>query len=222
MKCALLAGLIAALAAGVAQATPVTFAFSGTIDNDPFGVFDTAAFDGTYTFDSAIPEVLSTPNSRGFADTGSAVSMTVSFTGTLDPSVSGPYVADTLNITINNDFPGPLDQYLVTGTSSVDSLLAIELTLEDFTGTAFSALSLPLTPPSLAAFTSIRFALFGGTLDNPVEAEGVLSRLVCVDGCGAVVPEPGAPLLLIAAFAAFGLAEFKRRRSLARSAVVDS
>jgi len=215
MKYTWFAGVLAALCVGAAQATPVTFAFSGSIDNDPFGVFDSATFDGTYTFDSTIPEVLSTPNSRGFADTGSAVSMTVAFAGALDPSVAGPYVADTLNITINNDFPGPLDQYLVTGTSSVDSLFALELTLEDFTGTAFSALALPLTPPSLAAFTSVRFALFDGTLDNPVEAEGELSRLECVAGCRTVeVPEPGMMLELTSALAAFGLAGITRRRRL--------
>ena len=28
----------------------------------------------------------------------------------------GPYIADKLNITVNNNFPGPLDEYLVTGT----------------------------------------------------------------------------------------------------------
>ena len=146
--------------------------------------------------------------------------MTVSFTGTLDPSVAGPYIADTLNITVNNDFPGPLDQYLVTGTSSIDNLLAIELTLDDFTGTAFSTLALPLTPPSLGAFTSVRFALFDGTLDNPVEAEGTLRTLECVAGCRVVpLPEPCTLLVLVAALGALGLSRKMRHATSARSAL---
>jgi hypothetical protein len=210
MKRKLLVGLLAVLLPiCAAQASPVTFSFTGVVDNDPFTAFDTATFAGSYTFDSNIPQVLATPNSGGYADTGASVNMTVSFVGTLDPTVVGPYIADTLNITVNNDFPGPLDEYLVTGTSSTDSMLSIEIRLDDFTGTAFSNTSLPLTPPSLAAFTSVRFALFDGTLDNPIEAEGVLRTLQCTAGCGRTVPEPNAMLLLGVALGALGLA--KRR-----------
>src|SRR5437660_668558 len=97
------------------HATPITFAFTGFVDNDPFGLFDTATFEGSYTFDTTIPQVLSTPESGGYAGSGGVYDMTVSFTAPLDPSVAGPYLADTLNITVNNNFPGPLDQYLVTG-----------------------------------------------------------------------------------------------------------
>ena len=183
------------------------------IDNDPFGAFDTATFAGSYTFDSNIPQVLATPNSGGYADTGASVNMTVSFVGTIDPTVVGPYVADTLNITVNNDFPGPLDEYLVTGTSSTDSFLSIEIKLDDFTGTAFSNTSLPLAPPNLAAFTSLGFALFDGTLDNPIEAEGVLTSLQCTAGCGSTVPEPNPMLLFGVALAALWLA---RRRAAVR------
>jgi hypothetical protein len=204
-------GLLAALSVGgLTQATPITFSFSGTVDNDPFGVFDTATFDGSYTFDSNTPQVLNTPSSGGYAGSGGIYSMTMSFAGTLDPSVAGPYVADTLNITVNNDFPGPLDEYLVTGTSSIDSALSIQLTLDDSTGTAFSNTSLPLTAPSLAAFTSVRFALFDGTIDNPIEAEGVLTSLQCTDGCrGGTAPEPNGLVLIVAALGALWLRRFR-------------
>ena len=131
--------------------------------------------------------------------------MNVAFSGTLDPTVNGPYIADRLNITVNNNFPGPLDEYLVTGTSSTNNMLSIEIRLDDFTGTAFSNTSLPLAAPSLAAFTSVRFALFDGTLDNPIEAEGVLRTLECTAGCGRTVPEPSAMLLLGVALGALGL-----------------
>ena len=209
----LLIALLALLPICAAQATPVTFSFTGMVDNDPFAAFDTATFAGSYTFDSNIPQVLATPNSGGYADTGASVNMTVLFVGTLDPTVVGPYIADTLNITINNDFPGPLDEYLVTGTSSTDSMLSIEIRLDDFSGTAFSNTSLPLTAPNLAAFTSVRFALFDGTLDNPIEAEGVLRTLQCTAGCGRTVPEPNVMLLLCVALGAVGLA---RRRVAVR------
>jgi hypothetical protein len=213
MKRQLLVGLLTALlSVGIAQASLIRFAFTGVIDNDPFGVFDNATFAGSYTFDSTMPQVLATPNSGGYAGSGGIFNMNVAFTGTLDPSVDGPYIADTLNITVNNNFPGPLDEYLVTGTSSTDSMLSIEIRLDDFSGTAFSNTSLPLTPPSLAAFTSVRFALFDGTLDNPIEAEGVLRTLQCTAGCG-TVPEPNAMLLLGVALGAFGLA---RRRVAVR------
>jgi hypothetical protein len=213
MKRQLLVALLTALlSVGTAQASLIRFAFTGVIDNDPFGVFDNASFAGSYTFDSTMPQVLATPNSGGYAGTGGIFNMNVAFTGTLDPTVNGPYIADTLNITVNNNFPGPLDEYLVTGTSSTDSMLSIEIRLDDLSGTAFSNTSLPLTPPSLAAFTSVRFALFDGTLDNPIEAEGVLRTLQCTAGCGRTVPEPHAMLLLGIALGALGLA--RRRRSL--------
>jgi PEP-CTERM motif-containing protein len=177
-------------------------------------VFDNATVAGTYTFDSTMAQVLATPNSGGYAGSGGIFNMNVAFTGTLDPSVDGPYIADTLNITVNNVFSGPLDEYLVTGTSSTDSALTIEIRLDDFSGTAFSNTSLPLTPPSLAAFTSVRFALFDGTLDNPIEAEGVLRTLQCTAGCGRTVPEPNAMLLFGIALGALWLVRHPRRRSL--------
>jgi hypothetical protein len=203
----LLLGLLTALLPiCAAQASPITFSFTGAIDNDPFGLFDNATLDGSYTFDSSITQVLNTANSGGYAGSGGIFNMNVSFTGTLDPSVAGPYSAGQLDITVNNNFPGPLDEYLVTGNSSTDSALSIELTLDDLSGTVFFNTSLPLTPPSLAAFTSVRFALFDGTLDNPIEAEGVLRTLQCTAGCGRSVPEPNAMLLLGVALGALGLA----------------
>ena len=209
----LLVGLLTTLlCVCTAHASLIRFAFTGVIDNDPFGVFDNATFAGSYTFDSTMTQVLNTANSGGYAGSGGIFNMNVAFTGTLDPSVDGPYIADTLNITVNNNFPGPLDEYLVTGTSSTDSMLSIEIRLDDSSGTAFSNTSLPLTPPSLAAFTLVRFAVFDGTLDSPIEAEGMLRTLECTAGCG-TVPEPNAMLLLGVALGALGLA---RRRVAVR------
>jgi hypothetical protein len=210
----LLPGLLAALLlTSAAHAAPLTIAFRGVVDNDPFGVFDSAGFEGSYTFDAALPQVLDTPQTGGYAGTGGIYGMRVSFTGTLDPSVAGPYVADGLDITLNDDFPGPLDQYLVTGTSSVDPALSILLTLEDFTATALSGTALPLAAPGLPLFASARFALFAGTLDNPVEAEGRLTRLEVCSDCAARVPEPGTLWLLLAT----GVIAWPLSRVVARS-----
>lgn len=202
----LLAGLFPVCAA---HADPIQFTFGGVIDNDPFGVFGNATFSGSFTFDPAMTQVLNTPESGGYAGSGGVFSMTVTFAGALDPAFNGPYVADTLNITVNNDFPGPLDQLLVTGSSSVDPMLFILLTFSDFTGTAFNSTALPLVPPSLLSFTSLHFSLFGGTLDVPVEGGGSVTSLTCVAGC--FVPEPPAPLLLLTALGVLALA---RRRVL--------
>jgi hypothetical protein len=203
-----------------ADVVPITFTFTGNVDNDPFGAFGAATFSGGYTFDANTPQVLNTPQSGGYAGQGGIFAMDVVFTGTNGGALDGvPFAADTLNITVNNDFPGPLDQYLVTGMSSVDSALTIELALNDFTGTAVSNTSLPLVPPNLANFASVRFALFAGTLDNPIEVEGSIGSLTCTSGCGATpVPEPAyAPLLGVGVGA---LIWFGRRK--ARSRVQDS
>ena len=176
------------VAAGALQAGPITFTYSGAVTSDPFGVFGNATFTGQYTFDSNTTQVLDTANSGGYAGSGGIFAMSVVFTGTVGGALDGvPFNGDTLNLTVNNDFPGPLDQYLVTGTSSTDPNLSIELTLSDFTGTAFGNTLLPLSAPNLANFTSAEFALFGGTVDDPIEAEGVLTTLA---GGTASVPEP--------------------------------
>lgn len=211
MRKLLVCVLTALLPLCAAQADPVQFTFGGIINNDPFGVFGGATFTGSFTFDSTMTQVVNTPESGGYAGSGGIFAMTVSFAGALDPVVNGPYNADTLNITINNDFPGPLDQFLVTGTSSIDSMLFIQQTFEDFTGTAFNSTALPFVPPSLLAFTSLQFTLFSGTIDNPIEGAGSVTSLACTAGC--VVPEPPASLLLLIALGALALVYSRTPRS---------
>jgi hypothetical protein len=63
----------------------------------------------------------------------------------------------------------------VTGTSTLDPNLSIEIALSDFTGTVFSNTLLPLSQPNPGNFTVANFALFGGSVDNPIEAEGTLN-----------------------------------------------
>lgn len=182
-------------AARLVSASPLTFDFSGLIDNDPYGVFGDATFTGQYTFDSNMTQVLNTVNSGGYAGSGDGYSLSLAFTGTVGGALDGvTFTADTLNITVNNDFPGPLDEYLVTGTSSTDPNLFIEITLDDFTGTAFSGTQLPLSAPSVAGFRAARFAMFAGDVDNPIEGEGALTSLTS-DSTQSAAPEPSSVLL---------------------------
>ena len=185
------------LGASTLWASTITVDFAGAVTSDPYGVFGSADFAGQYTYGSNTAQVLNTPNAAGYAGSGGIFSMSVSFTGTVGGALDGvPFAGESLNITVENDFPGPLDEYLVTGTSSTDPNLTIEITLSDFTGTAFSNTQLPLTAPNLADFTEADFALFDGDADNPIEAEGTLSSLKAASGGpGSSVPEPSSAAL---------------------------
>lgn len=186
------------VSAGALNSAPVTLPFSGTIDNDPFGVFGSATFQGQYTFDSNTTQVLDTPNSGGYAGSGGIFNMSVVFNGTVGGALDGiPFVADNLNITVNNDFPGPLDQYLVTGTSTLNPNLTIEIALSDFTGTAFLNTLLPVTPLDLGKFSVASFALFGGTNDNPIEAEGLLATITTPEPANLGFTAAGLSLLAV-------------------------
>jgi hypothetical protein len=192
-------------------ANPIQVNFAGTVNNDPYGVFGNAAFTGQYTFDSNMAQVLNTPNAAGYAGAGGVFSMAVMFTGTVGGALDGMrFTADALNITVENDFPGPLDEYLVTGTSSADSNLTIEITLSDFTGTAFSNTQLPLVAPNPADFSAADFALFDGDADNPMEADGTLNSAPAVPSA----PEPSSLALCSLAFAV--VAGLARRTTLPR------
>ena len=99
------------LSAAAASADPVTFSFTGAVDNDPFGVFGAAAFTGSYTFASNTPQVLNTAQSGGYTGAGGVFAMIVSFTGTIGGALDGmPFSANTVNITVNRNLPGPLDE----------------------------------------------------------------------------------------------------------------
>src|ERR1700690_60357 len=93
------------IAAGIAQAGPITFDYAGSVTNDPFAVFGSATFTGQYTFDSNMTQVLATANSGGYAGSGGIFSMSAVFSGTPGGALDGVvFTADTLNITVNNNF----------------------------------------------------------------------------------------------------------------------
>ena len=183
-------GLVLCLACFTTSATsaPITFGFTGSVTDDPFGLSSFGApISGNYTFDSAAADAIADPASASYTSTGAAFGFSATVDGT-------PYaVSGNLNIGILNAF---VDQYLVT---AVDGALSLALFLQDDTATAFSSDALPLVPPPIADFAFRQFRLFG----SDVEFLGTVDTLACIAGCdgngGGTVPEPGTLLLLVGA-----------------------
>ena len=177
-----------------AFATPVTFGFTGSVTDDPFGLSSFGApISGSYTFDSTATDAIAAdPASASYPSTGAGFGFSATVDGT-------PYaVSGTLSIGILNAF---VDQYLPTAD---DGTLTLGLFFEDATASAFFSDALPLAPPPLADFAFRQFRLFG----TDVEFLGTVDTLVCGASCS--VPEPGTLLLLLGAGLA-GLASRRRR-----------
>jgi len=185
---ALACGII--LVAGAAQALPITFSFTGKVTDDPFGQSSFGApISGSYTFDSAAVDSIASPTTGSFASAGAGFGFTANVDGT-NYSVLG-----TLTVNTANNIAGGIDQY---GAIAQDSLLDLELFLQDATGTALASDALPLLPPALASFGFRQFRLFSAD----AEFLGSVDSLVCTSGCGVQsVPEPGSLLLMSLALA---------------------
>jgi len=203
--------------ASIVQAGPITFAYTGTVSqdplldpSDPFGgtiAFGTS-FSGTFTFEST------TPDGDASANGGSYTSSP----GHLGANVGGnPFTAaDLLNIGVANNFSGN-DFYTVfarntTGPDTFD----ISLTLQDTDGTALSGAALPTDAPNFAAFEIRTFFFDGIVSGNQVQIDGDLTSLTCIAGCvpgggtGTPVPAPGGLALLAAAIGALGFARTRK------------
>lgn len=184
-------GLVLALGlgcAGSALGAPVTFAFAGTVTDDPFGLSSFGApISGRFSFDAAVPDSIAGFATGSFASVGAGFGFTVNVDGTLYAS-SG---ALTVN-TANNIVAG--DQY---GVIATDAMLTLEIFFQDSTAAALSSDALSPLPPALAGFDFRQFRLFG------VDAEflGTVESLACISGCTVAVPETGTLSLVLLALA---------------------
>lgn len=177
-----------------ADASPITFNFTGTVTQVPIDDLGTGvnAFDaiiGSFTFDSATVDAIPTPTSGSYTSNGAGFGMTAAV-GATTFTESG-----ALNVGILNAF---VDQYTVHASSS--PLLVMDFLFQDNTAAVFSNDGLPLSPPPLGAFLQRDFHLdatdIGG---NETQIDGVIMSLTCGAGCSASTvpaPEPSSLVLL--------------------------
>lgn len=174
------------LCIGVAHAAPITFQFSGTVTDDPFGVSRFGApISGSFTFDSAALDAIAGAATGGYFSEGAPFG----FAATVDGAeyiAAGPLFIGVVN--------AGSDEYSVLASNGSTTL---ELLFEDDSGTAFASDALP-TSVSLADFGFRQFRLFGSDAEILGNVETLTS------GAGAApVPEPasvvlfGAGLLLL-------------------------
>ncbi len=194
----------ACLAGGPVLASPVTFTFTGTLTDDPYGLSSFGApIAGSFTFDSAAVDAIADPATGSYASGGAGYGFTVDVDGIAYA------VAGNATVVTTNDLG--VDQY---GVIATDGSLTLELFLQDFTQAALTSDALLPLPPSLAAFGSRRFELFS----DDAEFGGDLASLVCTAGCAApaAIPEPGSLLLVALGAGAFAIR--RRRWSIAACA----
>lgn len=177
-------GIVILLGASAAQALPITFHFTGVIDDviDPGGVWDGrlqsgGLFRGSYTFDSETPPRVVDPGSALYdlvSVTALAGSETISTVGT----EAHPYISiedrsfDAYGLSSSIYDYGRFERVM------------IGLRLNDPTGQTFSDTSLPQAPPDLDLFSEHSFLLTGS--DQSFQGLTVRGTLV------SLVPEPGA------------------------------
>lgn len=163
-----------------ADAEEITFAFEGeiTLINDPtsplLGTFSPGqTISGSYTFESTTPDAQpENPETGNYQGALTALTFTVKdgstviYTGVLSAGINRIEV---------NDSPQPQDRYLVIGSALGDpdpvsgfNLSFFALTLfNNINGTAITDIALPLTPPVLLNFPSVKFVLEFGTPSTP-------------------------------------------------------
>ena len=198
-----------------AGAAPITFAFTGVLDQlpvlDPASPFpdpvdDTTPFSGTYTFDGAAVDGAADPQSGAYQSDGAPYGFTLTIGGLM-------FGYSSVSVVVANDFVGLGDLY---GASFAEpagcgkfTCAFFSLSLIDPSALALASDALPLKPPAFGSFLYSTFLYQDTVGDDQIELDGVLTSLVCTAGC--TVPEPSTPSIVAGALAALVVL---RRRSL--------
>lgn len=192
---------LCAMAPCFASAVPITFSFTGSVTDDPFGASSFGApISGSFSFNSTAVDSIPGVSTGSYLSNGSPYRFDANVDG-----IAYSVVGSTTVNTANNIVGG--DQYGVIG---VGAGLTLELFLQDSTGTALSSDALLLLPPPLAGFSFRQFRLFS----EDAQFLGSVSSLACITGCSVrAVPEPDTVFLLAIAAA---VATLKLRRSRRR------
>ncbi len=215
---AVLFGLAASV--GTSQAAPITYEFSGTIDNvtaglsPPFSVTDT--FTGSYTIESTTTARAGSNSDFAFYDAVLSFNVSVVDAGATQVySASLDSATGRREVQIDDAPNAPNDRYGIS-TFASDGLVGADVNglalfgasfrLDDSTNAVFNdALVLP-TDIAFSDFDSSGFFLFFGP--DLVTVSGTLNALRRVP-----VPEPETlPLLMVGLFGLMGAGLYRQRR----------
>lgn len=206
-------GVLAVLAAGMAQAAPVTYYFGGQLDYVDSHLSPALAagndFNGTFTYESTTADSSPADPNRGYYEPGPAFTVTVNG---LPFSIVG---GGSGSVAVYNDVFGD-DTFSVGSADSaamgsgingyLPSSFTIHLNTTVITPSALSSDALPSSELDLALFD---FSIFEIYFENQrqlfqlVNIAGPLSYLSLTDPNAATsIPEPGTPALLCLALAA--------------------
>src|SRR5262245_50784699 len=195
--------LVALAAAPAVQAELIGFTIGGRFtDVEGLGLAVGDRFTARYTFESTQTDVLPTPGGDYL----------IASYRLLVPAL-GIDVVGTGSIGVRNDELGT-DQYAVAldivPFIVINDILIfdVQISLQDLTGSVFGDESLPLVPPSLAAFDTHQFELRGSSVTNC--AVVVCFNFGIIDVFAA--PAPATPAVLLVALAALLLVRLPQRR----------
>lgn len=206
-------GVLAVLAAGLAQAAPVTYYFGGQLDYVDSHLSAALAagndFNGTFTYESTSADSSPADPNRGFYEPGPAFTVTVNG---LPFSIAG---GGSGSVAVYNDVFGDDTFSVSSGDSAatgsgingyLPSAFVIHLNTTVIAPSALSSDALPSSELNLALFDFSNFQIFFQNQDSmriDVNIDGPLSYLSLTDPNAATnIPEPGTPALLCLPLAA--------------------